>query len=45
MNTNKPHWDCTYGTVDVLTDNDEGYDWSRKDEVEQLAWYPPKDRP
>ena len=32
-------WFATYGTVEEITENDEGYDWS-KDGTTQLAWYP-----
>lgn len=39
----KPTWTATYGIVTVLTDNDCGYDWDRKDEKHQLAWERPKE--
>ena len=30
-------WTATYGKVIEITENDEGYDWSLKDEI-QLCW-------
>ena len=35
-------WSCTYGQIEVITDNDMGYDWDRKDEKFQLCWTPPE---
>ena len=37
---NKPNIDATYGTVYIITDNDCGYDWDRKDEKYQVYWEP-----
>lgn len=38
----KPKWDCTYGNIAIFTDNDQGYDWGRKNERYQLTWEPPE---
>ena len=38
----KPTWTATYGTVEVITENDCGYDWDRKDEKYQLFWIKPE---
>ncbi len=38
----KPTWTASYGTVTVLTENDCGYDWTRKDDEYQLVWEKPE---
>ena len=36
----KPNIDVTYGTIYIITENDCGYDWDKKDEKYQVCCEP-----